>query len=64
MTQKKYRVTKPFTAVHCDSGTPRPLAPGLEVFAFEPLGDPVQFEIDLALHEVGRAVFSANCLRT
>jgi hypothetical protein len=59
MGKKNYKVEFPFKVRRVPDSAVRRLAPGLNVFAYEPLTDPVVLEIDLDTFDVDRETFEA-----
>jgi hypothetical protein len=63
MGKKNYRVDVPFKVRRVPDGAVRRLVPGLSLFAYEPLTDPVVLEIDLDTFDVDRETFEACTAR-
>jgi hypothetical protein len=59
MGKKNYKVEVPFKVRRVPDGAVRRLVPGLNVFAYEPLADPVILGIDLDTFDVDRETFEA-----
>jgi hypothetical protein len=59
MGKRNYKVDIPFKVRRVPDGAVRRLVPGLGVFAYEPLTDPVVVDIDLDTYEVDRETFEA-----
>jgi hypothetical protein len=63
MGKKNYKVEVAFKVRRVPDGATRRLVPGLSLFAYEPLTDPVVLEIDLDTFDVDRETFQACTVR-